>query len=66
MKPESEQTDLLEKARGYLRLASELCNDCLGQTASMRNEVEDVRKMLRDSTLNLPVSNKERQRYLLL
>lgn len=55
--PESE---LLDKARGYLQLAHKICDDYAGQTAGMRNEVEEVEKMLRDSTFYMPVSNEEK------
>jgi hypothetical protein len=37
-----------------------MCDKYPGQTAGMRNEVEDVEKMLRDSTFYMPVSNEEK------
>jgi hypothetical protein len=58
--PGSELTELLDKARGYLQLAHKMCDEYPGQTAGMRNEVEDVEKMLRDSTFYMPVSNEEK------
>lgn len=58
--PGSELTQLLDEARGHLKLAHKLCDKYPGQTAGMRNEVEDVEKMLRDSTFYMPVSNDEK------
>lgn len=58
--PESELTELLEKARGYLQLAHKICDEYSSQTAGMRNEAVDVEKMLRDSTFYMPVSNEEK------
>ncbi|OCL12491.1 hypothetical protein AOQ84DRAFT_419589, partial [Glonium stellatum] len=58
--PESELVQLLDEARGHLRLAHNICDKYSGQTAGMRNEVEDVEKMLRDSTFYMPVSNEEK------
>ena len=58
--PGSDLTQLLDKARGYLQLAHKICDEYPGQTAGMRNEVEDVEKMLRDSTFYMPVSNEEK------
>ena len=37
-----------------------MCDEYPGQTAGMRNEVEDVEKMLRGSTFYMPVSNEEK------
>lgn len=58
--PGSELTQLLDEARGHLQLAHKICDKYPGQTAGMRNEVEDVEKMLRDSTFYMPVSNEEK------
>ncbi|WPG98204.1 Hypothetical protein R9X50_00099100 [Acrodontium crateriforme] len=58
--PGSELTELLDKARRQLQLAHETCDEYPGQTAGMRNEVEEVEKMLRDSTFYMPVSNEEK------
>jgi len=58
--PGSDLTQLLDKAREHLQLTHEICDEYPGQTAGMRNEVEDVEKMLRDSTFYMPVSNKEK------
>jgi hypothetical protein len=58
--PGSELTQLLDKAREHLQLAHKICNEYPGQTAGMRNELEDVEKMLRDSTFYMPVSNEEK------
>ncbi|KAG9247660.1 hypothetical protein BJ878DRAFT_580600 [Calycina marina] len=58
--PGSELTQLLDKAREYLQLAHEICDEYPGQTAGMGNEVEEVEKMLRDSTFYMPVSNEEK------
>lgn len=57
---DTELTELLEEAREHLRLARKLCDKYPGQTGGMRDEVEDVEKMLRDSTFYLPVSNEEK------
>jgi hypothetical protein len=58
--PGSELTQLLDKAREHLQLAHEICDEYPGQTAGVRNEVEEVEKMLRDSTFYMPVSNEEK------
>lgn len=58
--PESENTQLLETARGHLQLGHKICDKHPNQTAGMRNEVTDVEKMLRDSTFYMPVSSEER------
>ncbi|OBT61743.1 hypothetical protein VE03_09179 [Pseudogymnoascus sp. 23342-1-I1] len=58
--PGSELTQLLDEGRDHLKLAHKLCDKYPGQTAGMRNEVEDVEKMLRDSTFYMPVSNDEK------
>ncbi|KAF2128236.1 P-loop containing nucleoside triphosphate hydrolase protein [Dothidotthia symphoricarpi CBS 119687] len=58
--PGTELTELLEKAREYLRHAHLLCDQYPGQTIGMRSEVEEVEKMLRDSTFYMPVSNEEK------
>ncbi|KFY98406.1 hypothetical protein V500_01697 [Pseudogymnoascus sp. VKM F-4518 (FW-2643)] len=58
--PGSELTQLLDEARGHLKLAYKLCDKYPGQTAGMRNEIEDVEKMLRGSTFYMPVSNDEK------
>jgi len=58
--PGSELTQLVDEARGHLQLAHKICDKYPGQTAGMRNEVEDVEKMLRDSTFYMPVSNEEK------
>ena len=51
---------LLDEARRHLQQAREICDKFPGQTAGMRNEVEDVEKMLRDATFYMPVSNEEK------
>jgi hypothetical protein len=53
-------SELLDMARGHLQFAHKLCEDYPGQTAGMRSEIEDVEKMLRDSTFYMPVSNEEK------
>lgn len=58
--PESELQELLDAARAHLQLAHSICDNCPGQTAGMIYEVEDVEKMLRDSTFYMPVSNDEK------
>ncbi|KAH8663361.1 hypothetical protein BGZ60DRAFT_489915 [Tricladium varicosporioides] len=58
--PGSELTQLLDRAREYLQLAHKICDEYPGQTAGMRTEIEDVEKMLRDSTFYMPVSNEEK------
>ena len=58
--PGSELTQLLDEARDHLKLAYKLCDKYPDQTAGMRNEVEDVEKMLRGSTFYMPVSNDEK------
>lgn len=58
--PGSELTWLLQEARRHLQLAHLVCNKYPGQTRGMRNEVEEVEKMLRGSTFYLPVSNEEK------
>ncbi|TGO06847.1 hypothetical protein BTUL_0451g00010 [Botrytis tulipae] len=60
VKPGSELTQLFHKAIGYLQLAHDICDEYPGQTAGMKNEVEGVEKMLRDSTFYMPVSNEEK------
>jgi hypothetical protein len=51
---------LLDEAKRHLQEAREICDKYPGQTAGMRNEVEDVEKMLRGSTFYMPVSNEEK------
>ncbi|KAI9784989.1 MAG: hypothetical protein M1839_001185 [Geoglossum umbratile] len=58
--PGSELTQLLDEGRGHLQLAHEMCDKHPNQTVGIRNEVEDVEKMLRDSTFYMPVSNEEK------
>jgi hypothetical protein len=58
--PGSESTQLLDEARMHLQQALEICDKYPGQTAGMRNEVEDVEQMLRDATFYMPVSNEEK------
>ncbi|KAF7893598.1 uncharacterized protein EAF02_001136 [Botrytis sinoallii] len=60
VKPGSELTQLFHKAIEYLQLAPDICDEYPGQTAGMKNEVEGVEKMLRDSTFYMPVSNEEK------
>jgi hypothetical protein len=57
---ESEPTQLLVLARMHLRHALEICDKHPGQTAGMKNEIEDCEKSLRDSTFYMPVSNEEK------
>ncbi|MCJ1396232.1 hypothetical protein MMC18_009121 [Xylographa bjoerkii] len=59
-KPRSELSQLLDKARGHLQLAHQICNKYPGQTAGMKSEVKAVEQMLRDSTFYMPVSNEEK------
>ncbi|KAH7327558.1 hypothetical protein BKA65DRAFT_608325 [Rhexocercosporidium sp. MPI-PUGE-AT-0058] len=61
--PGSELTQLLDKARGHFQLAHKIYNEYPGQTTGMKNELKDVKKMLRDSTFYMPVSNKEKAAY---
>jgi hypothetical protein len=58
--PGAEMTQLLEEAKGHLQQAREICEQYPGQTAGMKNEVEEVQKMLRDSTFYESVSNEEK------
>ncbi|OBT49192.1 hypothetical protein VE00_00081 [Pseudogymnoascus sp. WSF 3629] len=58
--PGAELTQLLDEARDHLKLAHRLCDKYPGQTKGMRDEVEEVEKMLRDSTFYMPVSNDEK------
>ncbi|KAI9743633.1 MAG: hypothetical protein M1818_002949 [Claussenomyces sp. TS43310] len=62
--PESEFEQLLDEARRHLQLAHKICDEHCDKhpdpTAGMRNEVEDVEKMLRGSTFYMPVSNEEK------
>jgi hypothetical protein len=60
VRPGSELSQLLDEAREHLRLAHEMCDKYPGQTAGMRNEVEEVNNMLRHSTFYMPVSNEEK------
>ncbi|KAK6591706.1 hypothetical protein H4I96_12262 [Botrytis cinerea] len=60
VEPGSELTQLFRRAIEYLQLAHEICDEYPGQTAGMKNEVEGVEKMLRDSTFYMPVSNEEK------
>ncbi|KAF2793162.1 hypothetical protein K505DRAFT_350116 [Melanomma pulvis-pyrius CBS 109.77] len=53
-------SELLDVARKHLHLAHEICDKYPGQTGGMRNEIEDVERMLRDSTFYMPVSNEEK------
>jgi len=53
-------SELLLQARGHLQRAKELCKEFPGQTAGMLAEIEDVEKMLHDSTFYMPVSNEEK------
>jgi hypothetical protein len=58
--PGEKITQLLNEAKEHVQLARGICDACPGQTKGMRNEVEDVEKMLRGSTFYLPVSNEEK------
>lgn len=58
--PGEKMTELLGKAKKHLQQARELCEKYPGQTAGMKNEVEEVEKMMRDSTFYMPVSNEEK------
>ncbi|ELR09946.1 hypothetical protein GMDG_04422 [Pseudogymnoascus destructans 20631-21] len=58
--PGPELTQLLDEARDHLKLAYKLCDKYPRQTAGTRDEVEEVEKMLRDSTFYMPVSNDEK------
>jgi hypothetical protein len=50
----------LDKAREHLQLVHKILDEYSGQTMGMRNEVEDVEKMLRDSTFYMQVSNEKK------
>jgi len=50
----------LEVAREHLQLAHKICDKYPGQTAGTKKEVKDAKKMLRDSTFYIPVSNEEK------
>ncbi|WEW60086.1 hypothetical protein PRK78_005570 [Emydomyces testavorans] len=52
--------ELSTQARDHLRLARNICEQFPGQTGGLVTEVEDVTKMLQESTFYLPVSNEER------
>lgn len=58
--PGSEPIQLKDEARGHLQLAHKLCDEYPGQTAGMRNEAEEVERMLQESTFYMPVSNEEK------
>jgi hypothetical protein len=58
--PELDLTQLLDKGRDHLRLAHQIYDAYPSQTAGMKEEIEDVEKMLRDSTFYMPVSNEEK------
>ena len=58
--PGSDLTKLKDEAWGHLQLAHKLCDEHPGQTAGMRNEAEEIARMLHDSTFYMPVSNKEK------
>ncbi|CZR66499.1 related to NF-X1 finger and helicase domain protein [Phialocephala subalpina] len=53
-------TALRETARDHLRQAKEVCATHAGQTKGMMDEIEEVEKMLRDSTFYMPVTNEEK------
>jgi len=57
---ESDMSELLIQARVHLQRAKEVCKEFPGQNAGMLAEIEDVEKMLRDSTFYMPVSNEEK------
>ncbi|KAH6668504.1 AAA domain-containing protein [Halenospora varia] len=57
--PGSKTAQLLTEAKGHLQQAREICDKYPGQTAGMRNEVENIEKMLRSSTFYMPVSSEE-------
>ena len=56
----SDFTRRLDEAREHLRLARKFCNKYPSQTRGMKNEIEIVEKMLRDSTFYTIVSNEEK------
>ena len=58
--PGAKMTQLLDEAKEHLQQAREICDKYPGQTAGMKNEVEEAEKMLRDSTFYMPVSNEEK------
>jgi AAA domain len=58
--PGEKMTQLLGEAKEHLQQARELCENNPGQTAGMVNEVEEVERMIRDSTFYMPVSNEEK------
>lgn len=58
--PGSEFKQLLDKAKEHIQVAHEICDEFPDQTPGMRNEVEEVEKMLRGSTFYMPVSNEEK------
>ncbi|KAF8856068.1 P-loop containing nucleoside triphosphate hydrolase protein [Acephala macrosclerotiorum] len=47
-------------ARDHLQQAKQVCVAHAGQTKGMINEIEEVEKMLRDSTFYMPVTNEEK------
>lgn len=59
--PASEHIEaLLEQARKYLTDARDKCTEYPAQTKGILAEVEDVEKMLRESTFYAPVTNAEK------
>lgn len=58
--PGAKITELLNQAKEHLQEAREICDIYHSQTAGMKDEVEDVEKMLRDSTFYMPLSNEEK------
>jgi hypothetical protein len=57
---ESDFTQLLNEIKKHLQLAHKICDKYRSQTADMRNEVENVEKMLRNSTFYMSVSNEKK------
>ena len=53
-------SELVLQARQYLETARSICKQYPGQTKGMLEEVEDIEKMLRDSTFYATVTNEEK------
>jgi hypothetical protein len=51
---------LIHRTRIYVQLAYRTCDEHPVQTAGMRNETDEVEKMLRDMTFYMPVRNDEK------
>lgn len=58
--PSNQLDQLVEAAKAHLQSAYQICDQYPGQTSGMKEEVEELEKMLRGSTFYLPVSNAEK------